>query len=537
MIARDILGAAANRPVWISDVRGAAEADPAAACVRARLLRSGGGTADFVIPIPRWETAEERGFAWEYLRANIFNILSVHGGQALQLLFDGDGDVGSLARMLPGAFQVTEARRSGYGKAVSVAERLSRALGGRGFDILCDGDRPLLPAPEPCAGAQGPGLARRLKAAAERAERGLICGVDIGGTDIKLALARDGELLCVRELDWDPSASPTAEGIIRPIEGLIRRAVDDYALGAALDGLGVCFPDVVVRDRIVGGETPKTKGMREHCGDYEGEFAKLTALKDRLATLCAPGAPVHILNDGHGAAFTAAMELAHGGREGELDRGVIAHTLGTDLGTGWLEADGSIPEGPMELYDLLLDLGSLSDRALDSADLRSTRNENSGLPGARRYLGQAAAFRLAWELDPSLLDGFVRREGDTVSILSDPDMRKPCLARLMEKAENGCPAAEEIFHRIGANLGQVCREERWLLCPGTDTRFLFGRFVRSPACFALLEEGCRRTAPFIRLAAADEEMANTPLMAALRRRGASVPHFAQAVGAIYYSMF
>ena len=47
-------------------------------------------------------------------------------------------------------------------------------------------------------------------------------GIDIGGTDIKAAVAADGRLVCVKEYDWNPAASPTAEGIIAPIELLVR---------------------------------------------------------------------------------------------------------------------------------------------------------------------------------------------------------------------------------------------------------------------------------------------------------------------------
>ena len=98
------------------------------------------------------------------------------------------------------------------------------------------------------------------------------------------------------------------------------------------------------------------------------------------------------------AAFTAAMELSAEEKPAALQDGLIAHTLGTDLGTGWLQCDGSIPPFPLELYDLILDVGNLPASSVPPEDLRSIRNENSGLPGARRYLGQSAAFRLAQEL-------------------------------------------------------------------------------------------------------------------------------------------
>ena len=191
----------------------------------------------------------------------------------------------------------------------------------------------------------------------------------------------------------------------------------------------------------------------------------------------------------------------------------------------------------MELYDLLLDLGSRPGRAMPPEDLRSVRNENSGLPDVRRYLGQSAAYRLAWQYDPALLDGFAAWDGGTLQIQKSPDLRKPCLAHLMERAKKGNPSAQDIFRAIGAHLGQVCRELEWLLQPQTDVRFLFGRFVKEPACFSLLREGCAAVAPGVRLEAMDEALARSPLMRELSQRpGLSVAQFAQAAGAVYFSM-
>lgn len=191
----------------------------------------------------------------------------------------------------------------------------------------------------------------------------------------------------------------------------------------------------------------------------------------------------------------------------------------------------------MELYDLLLDLGSRPSRALPAEDLRSVRNENSGLPGVRRCLGQAAAYRLAQQYDPTLLDGFAAWDNGTLLIQRSPDLRKPCLAHLMEQAKKGNPAAQGIFRTIGENLGQVCRELEWLLQPQTNIRFLFGRFIKEPGCFSLLQEGCAAVAPGVRLEAMDEALACTPLMRELSQRpNLSVAQFAQAVGAVYFSL-
>lgn len=525
-----------NEPVWLSDVRERCAAMPGAAHTVIQLTVPDGKQRDYPLSIPRWSTGEERSFVLEYICACVFNLLSVPGGRRLTFYFDQtDRALSDLLQEVPRVFSANAAKRDGYGKVINIADRICRTFGAEPFQFLfldAAGYRPAPPVERPA-----PALTNRLLQAAARCETGLYCGVDIGGTDIKLVLARDGQLVGSREYDWNPALSPTAEGIVDPIRALIRETVDENAPGALLDGLGISFPDVVIRSRVVGGETPKTQGMRLHAPDYEVEFEKITAIADLLSPLCAPGAPVRITNDGHMAAFTAAMELTHCGRGRDLEYGVIAHSLGTDLGTGWLDADGSIPEAPMELYDLLLDLGSRSGRALPAEDLRGMRNENSGLPDVRRCLGQAAAYRLAQQYDPALLDGFTVWDGGTLRIQTSPDLRKPCLAHLMEQAKGGNPSAREVFRTIGENLGQVCRELEWLLQPQTDIRFLFGRFVKEPDCFSLLQEGCAAAAPGIRLEAMDEALACTPLMKSLSRHpNLSAAQFAQAVGAVYFSM-
>ena len=139
-----------------------------------------------------------------------------------------------------------------------------------------------------------------------------------------------------------------------------------------------------------------------------------------------------------------------------------------------------------------------------------------GLPGARRYLGQAAAFRLAWDGDPALLDGFTQERAGLLTVPAEK--RKPCLAHLMTQAAQGNAAAQEVFRRVGRHIGQINREMAPLLLPRTNVRYLFGRFVKEPACFRLLQEGCREIVPELVLEAADEELSVTPLMQALAER-------------------
>lgn len=65
---------------------------------------------------------------------------------------------------------------------------------------------------------------------------------------------------------------------------------------------------------------------------------------------------------------------------------------------------------------------------------------------------------------------------------------------------------------------------------------MFGRLVKTQACFDEICEGARRVVPDLRLEAADEGLANTPLMRQLADHPVyTVAQFAQAVGAIYYA--
>ena len=533
-----LLSAEAGDAVWLGDLRASGAAAPEAERLVLRLTGCDGGRADYPLFLPPWQGERERDFALSLLSACVFNLLSARGGRELRIFYRTENrELAALIGELETVFQLRRSSRRGYGKAVSVSNRISAALGAEPFSFAeADLSRcaPLPPAEQKTAAG---GLNEKLRVAADRAETAFCCGMDVGGTDVKLAVSRGGRLLYTREYDWDPARSPTADGLIAPLLTLLDEALEACG-GGAFDAVGLSFPDVVIRDRILGGETPKTRGLRENPAlDYESEFARLGGLRERMLDRCVPGGHMRITNDGNMAAFSAAMELACGG-ETDLSGGVLAHTLGTDLGSGWLLPDGRVPELPLEMYDFLVDLGSFTQRRYAPLDLRSVCNENSGLPGARRYLGQAACYRMAWELEPSLLDGFTEEKDGLLQIRSSPrDLRKPCLEHLMALAEQGRPEAEEIFRRIGEHLAQVNREMDFILHPETPERYLYGRFVKRACCFALIREGCAAVMPELRLIAADENLACSPLMCQLaQREGVTVAQFGQAVGAIYYAM-
>lgn len=559
--------------VWINDVRAAFDADKNARPLTLRLTYLDGSVCGYDCPVPRWSNAQERNFIRDYLTARIFNVLSCWSGRELTVYFDtNDTEMAALVEECIAAFRSVP----GLKKVLNVAARLCRGTGNAPFEMKT-GDIAAMSELKSTVEKNAGQLGGRLRAAVDGCAHGAYCGMDVGGTDIKLAVSLDGRLVAVKEYDWNPAASPTAEGITEPMLRLIRlmracviadglphdaecvklltaalrRDAADAEMDAAIiacesaaaelplfSGIGLSFPDVVINDRILGGETPKTKGMRENTVlDYETEFAKLASVSESMGRYCVDGVKVRIINDGPMAAFSAAAELAQDGDAQLGESGVIAHSLGTDLGSGWIKADGEIPAIPLELYDLLLDLGSAKQKEYAPEDLRSVRNENSGLAGVRRYLGQAAAYRMAQQLEPALLDGFTEERGAVLSIITAPeDMRKPCLEHIMNAATYGDEAACEIFRRVGANLAQLTKEMEYLLDTGTDRRFLFGRFVKNESCFRLIREGFAEVMPEVSLIAADDGLARSGLMRQLAaREDVTVAQFAQAVSAIYYS--
>lgn len=582
MLKNFLEDAACGQSVYITDVREAFQARGTRP-FHLRLTLYDGSIRAFPLLLPEAKTQEEERFLAEYVHACGYNLLSALGGVRLDIYLDQkDRAARSLAEGLSHVFQLSlpKTARTGYGKCLNVNERVLAALfqGEKPFSF---GVHSVAEEPEgkqlPLSSGQ-PVFAELPALTAGR----MLLGMDVGGTDVKLAVSADNRLVLCKEFDWLPSACTHAEELTGPLlllTRLLRAAGSLYMSGresevdlaamrrdasseemeraaAAMeqaaeadlrpfDAIGLSFPDVVIQNRIVGGETPKTQGMRNNTAlDYEVQFTKITALNEGLAAYTA-GGPVLCVNDGPMAAFTAAVEQAAAGAN--LSRGVFAHSLGTDLGTGWVRPDGSIPNIPLEIYNFIIDLGSYPQRAYPPEDARSVCSTNTGLPGAlQKYGGQAAIFRLAAARLPrhapkfwqDVLDrGLFRWEGDRVTVPTSPtDMRKDCLEYFMEQAAAGQPDCQELFRQVGEYLAITWRETEYILRPEAKDRTLFGRLVKHPACFRLVCQGAARREPDLQLTAADGRLANTRLMKQLAARpGCTVAQFAQAVGAICYS--
>ncbi|MFW5685926.1 MAG: hypothetical protein ACOC0O_04660 [Spirochaetota bacterium] len=603
MLARFVTDASNGRPVFITELRRSLLETASLRLECVLVLADGEHVKRFSIPIPvlaELSTAEYE-LVRSFVRAEIYNHLATLGGYSLSVyLPDEANDARALVEQVVEDFQLDSSRdaRGSYARIVNMLDRMNDALhpasdpDERRFSIDI---RPLGELPPGDESVRFTSIPTDTFAAVTRGLEGtLICGLDIGGTDIKGAVAVDGKLIALKEYDWNPASYAEVELIVEPIVTLARllraraaleqdgdRGADDrsvagavadalspsatheqmlaavelaeQALGAGLrpyDAVGLCFPDVVVKDRIVGGEVPKTRAMRGNVTrDFEEQFARLTDLNLRLQKLCREGGVVRNTNDGPMAAFTAAVEIAASPTPEVGREGVFAHTLGTDLGSGLALADGSIPEIPLELYNLILDLGDTPARMLAADDLRSLANTNTGIAGTPQKLAsQAAAFRLADPIvqgDPELRDaversGFVAVTGAESAecrrvVPETPnDLRKPYLAWLMERSASHAGLGE-VFRTIGEYMAVVYEESEHLLGTGLTQRFLFGRFVKQAHVFELMQAGAERRSPELRFVAADSEMAYTPLMRELDTHpDYSVAQFGQAIGAIYF---
>jgi len=595
--------ARAGKPVYITTVHhvfdGLHHAESERIVCVVDLMDTDGQTA-YELRIPALDRcdAEAQAFVRDYLNAEIYNILSSVGGRCLTLYLDtAKPALLALVKGLDDAFCIDSSRqaRVGYGRSVNVIDRMIAAVrpGEPSFRFQIS-DLKQLPA-LPAAKRPRVDTMAFFRDCTEGLAGKAFAGIDVGGTDIKAVLVVNGAIVDYKEYDWFPANFTRSVQLIDPICLIARllqarlaihrlpvaaqlsclpiivRAMDKDASDAAmenvlrelthagleidarLDAIGLCFPDVVVKNKIVGGEVYKTRGIRNNPEiDYDTDFAQLTHLDDRLRASVVPGGAVRIVNDGPMASFTAAVEMAFSGDADKVRDGVFAHTLGTELGTGWITESGSIPDIPLEVYNFIIDLGSWPERAFEPDDLRSVNNFNTGLPGTlQKYCSQSGIFRLALKYFPNersdlfaelLEKGYVVEHSPSGKagyyVPTEPvDQRKPFLEHMMrlpdrEKDETNA----KIWREIGEALAVTLLESKRILDPGTDERFLFGRLVKNQTCFDLMVEGARRIKPDISLVVAGTGMAYTPLMKQLEAHPHfTVAQFAQAIGAVHYA--
>ncbi|MCL2819987.1 MAG: hypothetical protein FWD38_04050 [Oscillospiraceae bacterium] len=567
---KDFIKRAKNgESVYISEVRDAFLCfDSKVECI---IETTTGETKTWDIHIPEACDMEESKFIRRYFFSNIYNIISTYGGKQLVIKYDEDaGHIKELCAALNDTFQVKSghADRSGYGKCLNVTDRINAAFGYPPFRFVLTSDK----AGNKVNNQNGKtadskacnDAIQKYKKAVKASSDAVLIGLDIGGTDIKAVGTISGNIAALLEYDWNPASMTRVSEMTGAIEFVLSELCSKLGADNIPDGIGIGFPDVIINNKIVGGETLKTRGMRKASADYEAEFAKLLDIDKLLLKYCKPNAVINKTNDGSLAAFTAAVELAHCDRADEIKNGVFAHTLGTELGTGWVDENGEIPQIPLEIYNCVIDLGNYPACEYKPFDLRSTLNFNTEIAGTmQKYASQSGAYRLALEFfekeAPDIYEklfekGFIEEKENGIYVVVSPtDMRKPFLGYIMKLADDGQPQAKKIFREIGKYLAATWLETEFLLNPAAKNRILYGRFVKSQKCFTLMQEGASELFELSRKGekyykneqsyegdisyeAGDNNLAFTPLMKQLKSTpNYTVAQFAQSIGAIHFA--
>lgn len=547
------------------------------------------------IPLLALQAEEEMDFVKSYVYAQIYNILSSLGGRMMTIYIDkSENQVFDIVSNLNKVFCIDKDRseRKGYGKCINVLDRMLETLcpGEQKFRFAIE-DISKLPVVNEKKNNSLPSI-DYFKKVPLGLKNKIVIGIDVGGTDIKAILVNKGKIQCFKEYDWFPANFKLSKQLIDPIclivrllraklyvdkyyfdkdlknnieKALYKNSSDDFIEKVVIeieknvkenieiDAIGLCFPDVVIRNKIVGGEVYKTRGIRNNKEiDYEKDFKQLTDLDNELKKYIKKDGVVKVVNDGLMAAFTAAVEIAFSNSSEEIEKGLFAHTLGTELGSGWISSNGKIPDIPLEIYNFIIDLGSYVEKKYEPDDLRSINNFNTGLPGTlQKYCSQSGIFRLALKYFPEerpdlfkklFEKGFVveRYVGGIKGyyVPTEPkDQRKPFLEYMITLSEiENDETNKKIWRELGEFLAVTGLETKKILNPKTNIRFLFGRLVKNKACFSLICEGAEKISKNLKFIAAGTGIANTTLMKELEKNEHyTVAQFAQAIGAVYYA--
>lgn len=425
----------------------------------------------------------------------------------------------------------------------------------------------------------------RLKKAAVELDGKAFCGLDIGGNSIKAAAVVDGEIVILKDYQWFPTALKTADDINNPIIMLIRflsvyvlykksfkeplapeksevfkgtasyEFIKEYTekLESLLacdtrifDGVVIGFPDIVVNNKVAGGETYKQRGIRNNKEvGYEHEFLKMSNLDVLVKQYIKPDGKVRVLNDGNASAFIVSVEQAFSDENLIENNGLFANTIGTEMGTGFISKTGTIQDIPLECFQYTIDLGSLNESEYHSDDVRSIKNFNTNISGSvQKYVSQIGMIRLAvknikqknTELYASLFEqgylAYTTLEGQhSLIIPTEPvDKRNEFTRYLIQLLEEGNEAMEDTFREIGQMIGITIEEIKFIFSEISTTKLISGGIVASDVCLKLIKEGLKSKYPEYEVKRLDGEIITSPLLKKLDEKHRN---FTSAVGSVY----
>jgi hypothetical protein len=507
-----------------------------------------------------------------YILAMINNMIVSFGGASMDLYFDhADTVLFAMIREAVDEFDVDRKNnyRTGYGSYINYINRMNVFLG---LGRFCFTLKPLNAWQNP-----NPDLEFRLyEAESEKKDVELLrraavemdgkcfCSLDVGGNSIKGAVVTDGTITATKEFQWYPAGLKTADEmnnsqllIIRFLsdytkaaatesvpereaiiaEAFKRDASYDQVLAAAeylesrgispykrFDAIVIGFPDIVVANKIAGGETFKQLGMKTNPDvDYETEFFKTSELDNLVRVFAKEGAPVIILNDTNTASYLISIEQSVSAETMLDENGIFANTIGSEMGTGFISRGGTIQYIPMEGYQHVIDLGCTNYGDYPLNDIRTLKNTNTGILGTvQKYVSQMGLFRIAlssfMETDRTLIDTLVKRnlitcdpQKDSVEIVVE---NRDKLTRLLtnEFLVEKKSVMEHVLDIMGKAMGILIDQDMLLFPEIKPKRLVSGGIMASDKVFSLFRSALLRYNPDYDIIRLDESTANSPLL-------------------------
>jgi hypothetical protein len=532
---------------------------------------------------------QDRELYENYFLAMVNNLLVTFGGVTLDFYYDKkDSVLSQMVKRIIEKFDLDSPNnyRKGYGVYINYINRMNVFLGNGRFNMhsydisefrMLDRFREY----RICSSNQNENQINLLKSAASKLDRKCICSLDVGGNSIKGAVVRDGEIEILKEFQWYPTAFKVADEIIKPILAMLRflNACMYYKdRGGSMDSVkavfepnaclnSICeatemmekgmpagtryfdaavigFPDIVVNNKVAGGESYKQMGMRNNPDtEYEDEFLKTSALNEYAEEYVKKDGVVCVLNDGNAASFIISVEQAFSGESIIGDNGILAHTIGTEMGTGFISKIGTIQNIPLEGFQHIIDLGSVQSRQYPAEDVRSINSLNTGIPGTvQKYISQLGLFRMAvskiLDNDRPLFDSLIERglleyskDGKVLTVPMHPiDKRSEMTREMIKLLRKNNGQVTDAFKTMGKALGVLIDQGRIILPELETTRLLSGGLVACDDSYELIREGLKehnRDYDVLRL---DENIVESPL---LKKMQAHQRNFNVAIGSAY----
>jgi len=394
---------------------------------------------------------------------------------------------------------------------------------------------------------------------------GTYLGIDVGGSDIKVAIVKDGRTLLVKKFQWiteekgttkpaDLTKGAEFEEVVQNIldTALIKHELDNIPLTSErlvrlkqrvdeifgqpkvkaeasevlpvlaearslgidgrgrIDAIGLSWPDIVIGNRIVGGDTSKTKSL-----DPASEFERvITPLPTTLKGVY--DVPVYAINDGNIGSFYIAVEKVQGD--------ILTFASGTSFGPGYVDASGNTTPIPMHMSNVVTSMDSRPE----------TGNKVTGIMGVSQFfMAQNLPVYLAENGAENIkvnLDAYYQRvtAGDPETTLKAPVGPRDKLELLQHMLENSTNTAERrnaemLFREVGKSYG---------MSTGEIFRFFKGTGITEIPVFGQIFEG--RSGEIIVKTANDVLAKAYPGLTLVM--GEDMATFGQAEGAAYFAI-